>query len=215
MSIRPSAFLFAAIACSPVFLGCGGGSLKSPAGPEAVPLARQAPTTHSLPDAVPNPAAAKATTPEVELASTAAPALADAARALAGAWGCSGSVYGPGGAASPSEVTLNVTLALDKAWLQTEFVVLSGEYKYKFNSYRTFDTSSRKWVNVIVDNLGGHAVSWSADGVTWTGESSGPMGGMKIRDTETIVSPGKVNMLGQYSLDGKSWSTGYDLSCKK
>ncbi|WP_395847388.1 DUF1579 domain-containing protein [Cystobacter fuscus] len=163
--------------------------MKSPEGPEAVPLARQAPATHAP--------------------------LADAARALAGTWRCNGAIYGGDGAASPSKVTLNVSLGLDKAWLQTEFVVSSGKYKYNFNSYRTFDTSSSKWVNVIVDNLGGHAVSSSTDGVIWTGESSGPMGKMEIRDTETLVSPGEVNMLGQYSLDGRNWSTGYELSCKR
>jgi hypothetical protein len=41
------------------------------------------------------------------------------------------------------------------------------------------------------------------------------MGAMKIRDTETIVSPGTVKMLGQYSPDGSGWSTGYELSCSR
>jgi hypothetical protein len=211
MSIRPFVFSFAATVCSLVSLGCGGNSLKSPEAPDAVSLASQAPAT----DAVPKPAPAKGAPPKRELANTPASALAAPAEALGGAWSCSGAVYGPDGAASPSKATLNVRLGLDEAWLQTEFVVLSGAHKYKFNSYRTFDTASSKWVNVIVDNLGGHAMSSSTDGVTWTGESSGPMGGIKIRDTETIVSTGAMNMLGQYSLDGTNWSTGYDLSCKK
>jgi hypothetical protein len=58
-------------------------------------------------------------------------------------------------------------------------------------------------------------VSRSADGVIWTGESTSPMGKIQIRDTETLVSPGEMKMLGQYSPDGESWSTGYDLSCRK
>ena len=187
MLVRPLAFVLASVACSLAYLGCGG-----------------------------SPAAAKATPPKVEPAIDAPSALADAARALAGTWRCSGSVYGPDGAAA-SEVSVNVRLdaGLDEAWLQTTFAVATGKYKYKFASHRTFDSSSNKWVNVIVDNLGGHAVSRSTDGVTWTGDSSGPMGTMKIRDTETFISPGKLKMLGQYSLDGSSWSTGYDLSCDK
>ena len=187
MLIRRFAFALASVACSLASLGCGGG-----------------------------PPAAKATPPKVEPAIDAPSALADAARALAGTWRCSGSVYGPDGAAA-SEVTVDVRLdgGLDEAWLQTVFAVASGKYKYKFTSYRTFDSSSSKWVNVIVDNLRGHAVSRSTDGVTWTGDSSGPIGTMKIRDTETIVAPGKVKMVGQYSLDGSNWSTGYDLSCDK
>lgn len=167
-----------------------------------------------------NAAPAKATTASVQAAPTSASAgsspLADATRALAGKWRCRGAVYGPEGAA-PSEVGLDIRLDhdLDHAWLQTVFAVSSGKYKYKFDSHRTFDASSRTWVNVLVDNLGGHAVSSSTDGVTWAGESSGPMGATKIRDTETIVSPGKVRMLGQYSTDGSTWNTGYDLSCDK
>ncbi|MET0401000.1 MAG: DUF1579 family protein [Cystobacter sp.] len=169
MFIRPSAFTFAAMACSFMFLGFTN-----------------------------NP-----------------PGTAEAAQALSGTWRCSGSIYGAHGKASPSKVTLHVRLDLDKTWLRTEFVVSSGEYKYNFTAYRAFDASSNKWVNVLVDNMGGHGVSRSTDGVTWLGESSGPMGRMKIRDTETLVSPGKLNMRGEYSLDGRTWSTGYDVSCKR
>jgi hypothetical protein len=46
-------------------------------------------------------------------------------------------------------------------------------------------------------------------------ESSGPMGGMKIRDTETVVSSDQLKMLGEYLTDGTNWRTGYDLSCAR
>ncbi|WIG92919.1 DUF1579 domain-containing protein [Myxococcus sp. SDU36] len=199
MFIRPSAFMFVAIAG---LLGCRGSASKWPEDPTAVPMGGQAPA------AAPSAVAAEASTSTVESARV------DSAKALAGTWTCTGSVHGPGGA-SPSEVTLDVRPDLDKTWLRTDFAVLSGEYKYKFTSYRTFDAASSKWVNVIVDNLGGHAKALSTDGITWLGESSGPMGEMRIRDTEHVVSPGMMNMRGQYSLDGRTWNTGYDLSCKK
>jgi hypothetical protein len=141
--------------------------------------------------------------------------VSEAARALVGTWRCSGALHGHDGAASPSEVSLEVKLDLDAAWLKAELRVTSGKYAYGFNAYRTFDPSASQWVAVIVDNLGGHAVSRSADGVTWTGESTGPMGKIQIRDTETLVSAGEMKMLGQYSPDAESWSTGYDLSCRK
>jgi hypothetical protein len=141
--------------------------------------------------------------------------LSEAARALVGTWRCSGSLYGIDGAPSPSEVGLELKLDLHGAWLKSELRVTSGKYPYGFNAYRTFDPSASQWVSVIVDNMGGHAVSRSADGVVWTGESTGPMGKIQIRDTETLVSPGEMKMLGQYSPDGESWSTGYDLSCRK
>lgn len=178
---------FASVACSLALLGCGG-----------------------------SPAAAGASPPTLEPDLRAPSPLAQAATALAGTWHCRGSVHGPDGPA-PSEVILDFRrdVELDEAWLQAVFAVSSGKYDYRFTSYRTFDTASSTWVNVIVDNLGGHTVSRSTDGVVWTGESSGPMGGMKIRDTEARVSAFELNLLGQYSVDGKRWKTGYDLSCAK
>ncbi len=162
----------------------------------------------------PNVAAAKGSTPSVEPAVTAEAALAEAARDLVGTWTCRGSVHGPGGA-SPSEVTFDVRPELDKAWLRSDFVVRSGEYPYKFTAYRTFDAASAQWGNVIVDNMGGYARSSSTDGMTWLGASSGPMGGMKIKDTERVVSPGRMQMRGEYALEGQDWRTGYDLVCEK
>ncbi len=187
--------LLAAIVFSLTLLGCGG--------PRHTALA---PATAE---------AAKATSPPAEPALTAASALADAAESLAGTWDCNGSVSGPEGP-SPSRVTLNVGLVLDGAWLRTHFAVVTGSYPYSFNAYRTFVASSGTWVNLIVDNLGGRTVSRSADGITWTGTSSSPMGEMRIRDTESTPSPGAMAMLGQYSLDnGATWNTGYELSCEK
>jgi hypothetical protein len=185
---RTFAFIIFGIAGSFVSLGCGR-SEKPPKGPDAVALPGRAPAPHA--------------------------SLAESARVLAGTWRCSGSLYGGDGTAGPSEAALHVGLDLDEAWLKAEIAISSGKHEYEFHSYRRFDTASSQWVNVIMDNMGGHAVSRSTDGITWTGESTGPMGAMAIRDTEAIVSPGEMKMLGQYSLDGKTWSTGYELSCKK
>jgi hypothetical protein len=173
------------VACSLMSLGCGRAALTSP----------------------PDSAAGDLQTPTA--------VLTDSAKALSGRWSCSGSIHGPDGSPSPSEVSLEIRLELDQAWLRTDFVALSGAHEYDFTSYRTFHPLPNQWVNVIVDNLGGHAVSSSDDGVTWTGESRGPMGGMQIRDLETLAAPGELTMRGQYSLDGKSWRTGYDLACRK
>ena len=99
---------------------------------------------------------------------------------------------------------LDTRLVLDDARLRTDFVVASGRYPYELTAHRTFEVSSGTWVSLIVDNLGGHAASRSADGITWTGTSRGPMGEMQIRDSETMLSPGRMIMLGQYSLDGRN-----------
>jgi hypothetical protein len=187
MFVCPFTRSFLGVACTLALLGCAG-----------------------------SPPAATTITPTTASEGRESTPLAESASALAGAWRCSGAIHGPDGPA-PSEVTLDVELdlELDEAWLQTAFAVTSGKYPYKFTSYRTFDAASNTWVAVILDNFGGHTVSRSTDGVTWTGESSGPMGGMKIRDKETVGSPGQLKMLGEYLLDGTSWRTGYDLSCAK
>jgi hypothetical protein len=155
-----------------------------------------------LPAAAPAPAA------------SAGPVFAQAARDLVGTWQCQGAIHGPDGA-SPSEVALDVGLVLDGTWIRTAFVVTSGKYPYQFQSLRAFDAKSSEWVNVIVDNMAGHALSRSREGVTWTGESHGPMGKLVIRDTDTLEPSGSLHLLGQYSLDGSSWSTGYDVSCQR
>lgn len=143
------------------------------------------------------------------------PALAEAARTLAGRWRCRGSVVGPEGP-SASVVVVDAELDLGGTWIQTRFSVESGRYPYEFTAYRTFDTTSGSWVSLIVDNLGGHTVSRSTDGVAWTGSSRTPMGELPIRDTETLLASDRMHMLGQYSTDGgASWSTGYDLSCER
>lgn len=141
--------------------------------------------------------------------------LEEAAEALTGTWHCQGAIHGPDGP-SPSEVTLEVALVLDRTWLRSEFRTTSGKHAYAFVSHRTFDPASGHGVNVLVDNQGGHALSRSTDGKVWTGESHGAMGSMQIRDTDQLVSPKELRVEGRYSTDGgASFATGYDLSCRK
>jgi hypothetical protein len=164
---RATPFLLTTLTCSLVILGCGRAATNSPKGPDATPAARQEPMPQAPPDGASTPATGKVAAPTP---------LGESARALVGTWHCSGSLYGTDGKASPSEVALEVKLDLDAAWLKSELRVTSGKYSYGFNAYRAFDTAASQWVNVIVDNRGGHAVSRSTDGVIWTGESTGPMG---------------------------------------
>lgn len=187
-------FCLPSFACSLLCLACGNLSHAAPAAAAA--------------------SAPPAPSPSSEAATGASP-LAEAATTLTGTWSCRGAVVGPEGP-SPSTARLEASLALDDSWLRTELVVSSGKYPYAFTAYRTFEAASQTWRSVIVDNLGGHSVSRSTDGVTWTGLSSSRMGELTIRDTEKVHAPGSLTMLGQYSLDGgESWSTGYELSCSR
>lgn len=194
----PSPAILLVTACSLGLAACGG----PPPAPRAAVGVAEAGTATTPPSAA-------------VITTSAASALAEAARALVGTWDCRGSVFGPEGP-SPSRVSLETRPALDGAWLHTEFAVTSGKYPYEFSAYRTFQASSGAWVSLIADNLGGHTVSRSADGVTWTGTSSSPMGELQIKDSENVLAPGKLALLGQYSLDGgATWSTGYELACTK
>lgn len=195
----PSPIPLLPLACSLLSLGCGSASHAAPA--PATPGA--------------STASASAPAPDGERRAPASPALAEAAATLQGTWRCRGSVAGPEGP-SPSTVSLQATLALHDTWLRTDFVVTSGKYPYQFTAYRTFDPSSQSWLSLIADNLGGHTVSRSADGVTWTGTASSRMGELQIRDSESLLAPGELKLRGEYSADGgQSFHTGYELSCAR
>jgi hypothetical protein len=150
------------------------------------------------------------------VACAAAPTSQPAKSTSTETWQCSGAVYGPDGPA-PSKIVLEVERdpRLAEAWERTDFAVSSGKYPYRFRAYRRFDAASKTGSNVIVDSLGGYTVTSSVDGEIWTGESRGPMGAMKIKDSETVTAPGKMKMVGQYSPDGITWHLGYDLSCAR
>jgi hypothetical protein len=189
--------------------------------PAATPAAKPAPAAGAKPAAgaavkadakiapgEPNPAEPPKPAP--------APELVAAAKAQVGTWRCAGNVFGPDGAPRATKAVLKTKVDLDKFWLQSSFAETAGKNKFKFTSYRTFDAASKKWSSVMLDNWGGYAVSTSSDGVAWEGTSHSPMGTMKAKDTETVVSPREVKMAGQYSSDnGKTWVPGYDLTCKK
>jgi hypothetical protein len=145
-----------------------------------------------------------------------APELVAAAKVQVGTWRCTGNVFGPDGQPRATKAIIKTKLDLDKYWLTSSFAETTGKNKFKFTSYKTFDASSKKWSSVMVDNWGGHAVSSSSDGIAWEGTSHSPMGTMKSKDSETVVSPKEIKMVGQYSNDnGKTWVNGYDLTCKK
>jgi hypothetical protein len=203
--------------------------------PAPAPAAKAAPTATPAPATKPAPApAAKPATPAAAVKADAkiapgepnpgaeppkpapAPELVAAAKAQVGTWRCAGNVFGPDGAPRATKAVLKTKVDLDKFWLQSSFAETAGKNKFKFTSYRTFDAASKKWSSVMLDNWGGYAVSTSSDGVAWEGTSHSPMGTMKAKDTETVVSPREVKMAGQYSSDnGKTWVPGYDLTCKK
>lgn len=153
--------------------------------------------------------------------------LEDMAKMMAGTWKCSGkSMMDP---AKPTEMgdfkatmTNKVAADLDKWWMQSNFEMPMGKAKMKFVAYTTFNTNDKKWYRYSVDNMGGAEWTSSAgakDGkIVWEGESQNQTPGMskvKVRHTDDMSDPKLIKVKGEMSMDGKTWITGYDGSCKK
>jgi len=145
----------------------------------------------------------------------------DATKASTGTWRCKGTVWMPDGTSRPTAGTIKNKADLDKFWIQMSFAETGpAKVKYKFTAYRTFDTASKKWTEVSVDNMGGYSVSTS-DGpkdnvIAWEGTAHGMGMTMKSKGNETLVSAKEIKMAGQASMDGgKTWVNSYDVDCKK
>ncbi|HVK74337.1 MAG TPA: hypothetical protein VM734_13495 [Kofleriaceae bacterium] len=147
--------------------------------------------------------------------------LADAGKALAGTWKCKGQGFAPDGTAAPMAATMKLKLdtTLDKFWIRGNFAE-TGKKKgaYKFENFTTFDPASKKWTRVMVDNMGG-VETMTSDGpkdgkTTWEGTSRSSMGTGKARHYEETAGK-EVKMWGEWSVDGKTWTKGYEAVCKK
>jgi hypothetical protein len=163
--------------------------------------------------------------PEPPAKPTPAPQVAEASKALGGTWRCTGTTTDPTtnqARTTAATMTVKVDSSLDKFWIVSTFAEKKSKTApnpYKFTAYRTFDAKTGKWTSIMVDNMGMDMKSTStgaAAGVaTW--ESQGEWEGKKYwaKDTETVKGPREVAMKGEYSMDGKTWSVMYDMTCKK
>jgi hypothetical protein len=116
-------------------------------------------------------------------------------------------------------------LDLDHHWIQTLFSAEMGKAQgetYKFSQFTTYDPNAKKWIRIMLDNLGGSAESTSPGftgaKIVWEGEQREPnpqMATMKIRTTEEWVSMKEMKMTGEVSKDGKAWTKSYDATCKR
>ncbi len=150
-------------------------------------------------------------TPPVEVATM--------AKGAAGTWKCKGQAIMPDGTAVPMMATMKVKLDLDKYWLRSTFAETGKKAgAYKFESFTTYDAGTKKWHRLHADSMGNSETTTSdglKDGkVTWEGSSRSHMGAAKVRHHEEMVGK-ELKMVGEYSMDGKTWSKGYEAACKK
>jgi hypothetical protein len=169
----------------------------------------------------PKTPATKAEPPKVEAPKP--PAEIDAmAKNVVGNWKCTGTETAMDG--STSKITGKVTgkLDLDKWWLND---VTEGKSDkrgaFKMIAYSTFDTSSKKWRRIAIDNMGVQYVGTS-DGIkdgklVWNMDfiSAGASG--QFKDTVDPSDPkAGVKFSGVMSVDkGKTWKPVYEMLCKK
>lgn len=190
---------------------------KAPAAPAAKPAA---PAPAAKP-ATPAPAAKPAIPPAKDAKPMGPPAppaeLAAMFKSMQGNWKCIGKAMTPGGE-MPMTATFKSKMDLDKWWIMSSFAETGRKGGYKFSAYTGYD--GKVWSRVMVDNMGGASRVETAgpkdNKLTWEGTNWSMMGTIKVRDHEEMVSPKEQKMWGEMSMDnGKTWTKGYESTCKK
>jgi hypothetical protein len=162
-------------------------------------------------------AADKAAPPAMEMPKP-AQELVDMGKAMAGTWKCTGKVMMP--TQRDTNGNLQFTLDLDKMWIKTTMTETKTKTPFKFESFVTYDQTSKKWAQVSIDNLGGYRVLTS-DGmkdnaVTWTGQATGMGKTMQVKSVHTMVAAKDVKIDESMSVDsGKTWMPSVSVECKK
>lgn len=149
--------------------------------------------------------------------------LADMAKGMTGTYKCKGQALGHD---MKTMVDMTGTMKAGKLenenwWIHDVFDATMGKDKFHFDSYVTYDASSKKWHRVMVETGGGYGVGDSA-GMTggkldWELAYHGMMGESMFRDHLDASDPkAGVKAWGENSMDkGKTWTKIYEQTCKK
>ena len=137
-----------------------------------------------------------------------------------GNWVCHGSTpEGPLGPAHKSTTSVKIHSELDGMWLSghvDEAASKENPHSYKGTMHMNYDTTSKNFVTIWVDNLGSWAkqtsTGWEADKMVWLGD--GTMAGKAVvaRDTFTKKT-GEFEHLGELQIDG-NWVVVQNEVCK-
>lgn len=149
----------------------------------------------------------------------AAPEVEEMFKTRKGAWKCTGMAMTPSGQQVTMKATMTTKMELGKHWMVTNFSEKGKKDGLTFTAYTTYQPSNKMWTQLYVDNMGSHEVMTAAaptgNVMKWDGET--PMNGMmmKTRHHEEMISAKEVKHVGEMSMDGKTWQTGYEMICKK
>lgn len=150
--------------------------------------------------------------------------LADAAKQMSGTWKCAGkALMDPSKPTEMTDMKMTIKSSLDKSlggWWVTSSM---DAPMFKGMMHVTYDTSAKKFYSVMIDNMGGSQTMWSPglkDGkMMWEGDARSSMPGMasmKVRETDDMTdAKAGMKMVGEMSMDGKTWMKAWEATCKK
>jgi len=147
--------------------------------------------------------------------------LADMAKMASGTWKCKGQGMDHTMKMVDMTGTMKLTLSADKWWMNGSFDSKMGKEPFHFESFTTFDASSKKWKRVMVESGGGWSNGESAgmkdNKIDWDLTSHSAMGEAMFRDHEDMSdAKAGVKQWGEFSIDkGKTWTKVYEMACKK
>ena len=142
---------------------------------------------------------------------------------FAGDWRCTGIGFAsPMGPEHATRATVSGTWIVGKQWLQllyTEINSKTNPHPIDAAMFVGYDEGLKKFVNGVLDSMGGYGTSesdgWSGDSLVFTGDMH--MGGttMKGRDTFTKKSARELVHLGEFQDDKGAWQKTDQETCRK
>jgi hypothetical protein len=141
---------------------------------------------------------------------------------FAGTWSCTGdSPAGPFGPAHKTQSTITLKRDLDGFWydgMMTEMKTASNPHPVKGMLHLGYDSASKQYVQVWVDNTGSWSTEmspgWEGDTITFTGDQV--VMGKKGSAKDTITKKGNNQFTHKFELTmDEQTSTIVDETCKK
>jgi hypothetical protein len=147
--------------------------------------------------------------------------IADMGKQMAGTWKCKGQGLGPDMKMTDMAGTMKSKLDMENWWIHDTFDSTMAKSKYHFDSYVTYDPTSKKWHRVMIESAGGYSTGDStgmqSGKMDWDLTSNSAMGQMMFRDhIDASDAKAGVKTWGEASMDkGKTWNKVYEMTCKK
>ena len=149
--------------------------------------------------------------------------LAEMAKAMNGTWKCTGkAAMDPSKPTEMMDMKMTVKMKTDMGgwWLVGS---MDAGAMFKGEQWITYDPTAKKFVAMMRDSMGGSETSTSMgvkdNKIVWDGDSRSPMPGMtaaKVRTTHDMSDmKAGMKMVGEFSMDGKTWMKGWEATCKK